>query len=94
MPIFFEGKAVGALNITSLQKNAFNEDEIKLLEIVSQQVGTAINNAQKAEALRKAQAELAHVSRVVTLFRCLLYDQVSRVGNGAGHQPLDCRGPR
>jgi GAF domain-containing protein len=67
MPILFEGKAVGAVIIASHQKNTFNEDEIKLLEIVAQQVGTAINNAQKAEALQKAQAELAHVARLATL---------------------------
>jgi formate hydrogenlyase transcriptional activator len=58
MPIFFEGKALGTLNISSLQKNAFDEEELKLLNIVSQQVETAINNAQQAEALRKALLEV------------------------------------
>ncbi len=58
MPISFEDKIVGALNISSLQKNTFNEEELNLLEAVSHQVGTAINNAQKAEALQKALLEI------------------------------------
>src|SRR5579885_1313323 len=38
MPIHFGGKAVGVININSLQKNAFDEEELKLLEIVAQQI--------------------------------------------------------
>jgi len=57
-PIFFDDKAVGALHITSRRKDAFNVDEINLVEIVAQQIGTAINNAQKAEALQKALTEV------------------------------------
>jgi len=57
-PIFFDDKAVGALHITSRRKDAFNEDEINLVEIVARQIGTAINNAQKAEALQKALTEV------------------------------------
>jgi formate hydrogenlyase transcriptional activator len=58
MPIFFEGKCAGTLNISSLQNNIFDKEEIQLLEIVAQQVGTAINNAQQAEALKKALSEV------------------------------------
>ncbi len=55
MPIHLEGKTVGAININSLQKNAFNEEELKLLEMVAQQIEVAINNAQQAEALRESE---------------------------------------
>lgn len=58
MPIQFEGKTVGAININSFQKNAFDEEELRLLEIVAHQIETAINNAQSAEALHKAKEEL------------------------------------
>jgi formate hydrogenlyase transcriptional activator len=54
MPICFEGKPIGAISINSLQKNAFDEDELKLIETVAQQIEIAINNAQQAEALRGA----------------------------------------
>ncbi len=58
MPITCEAKTVGALNVSSLQKNTFSEEEVNLLEIVTQQIGIAINNAKQAEALRKALEEV------------------------------------
>src|ERR1700758_3206462 len=58
MPIYFEGKVVGTLNITSLQKNNFEEEELKLLKTVAQQIEIAINNAQKAEALQQSEEAL------------------------------------
>ena len=58
MPIFFEGKSVGTINVSSLHKNTFNKEEIQLLKSVAEQVGTAVNNAQQAEALKKALSEV------------------------------------
>src|SRR3990172_208987 len=55
MPIRFGGKTVGVININSLRKNAFDEEELKLLEIVAQQIELAINNAQQGEALRQSE---------------------------------------
>ncbi|MGH7807512.1 MAG: sigma 54-interacting transcriptional regulator, partial [Thermodesulfobacteriota bacterium] len=55
MPIRFGDKPVGAISINSLQKNAFDEEELRLLEIVSQQIELAINNARQAEALRESE---------------------------------------
>jgi PAS domain S-box-containing protein len=55
MPIHSEGKTVGVIEINSLQAEAFDQEELKLLAIVAQQIGVAINNAQKAEALRERE---------------------------------------
>jgi len=55
MPISYEGKTVGALNMTSFQKHSFDEEELKLMEIVAQQIKVAINNARIAEALRQSE---------------------------------------
>jgi len=55
MPIHFEGKTVGCININSLEKNAFDEEELKLLEIVARQVEVAINNAQRTKALQSSE---------------------------------------
>src|SRR4030066_276571 len=55
MPIRFEGKVVGCININSFLKNAFDEEELKLLEVVAQQIEVAINNARIAEALRQSE---------------------------------------
>jgi PAS domain S-box-containing protein len=54
-PIHFEGKRVGTLNINSFRKNAFDEEEIKLLEIVAQQIEVAISNAQQAERIEESR---------------------------------------
>ncbi|HSE83343.1 MAG TPA: GAF domain-containing protein, partial [Thermodesulfobacteriota bacterium] len=58
MPIHFKGKTVGVININSLKKNAFDEDELRLLESVAQQIETAINNAKQSEEIRKLNEEL------------------------------------
>jgi PAS domain S-box-containing protein len=55
MPIHSEGKTVGVIEINSLQADAFDQEELKLLAIVAQQIGVAINNAQVAEALRRSE---------------------------------------
>ena len=58
MPIRFEGETVGCININSLEKDAFDEEELKLLEIVAHQIEIAITNAQQAELLYQAKEEL------------------------------------
>ncbi|HWP90703.1 MAG TPA: GAF domain-containing protein [Thermodesulfobacteriota bacterium] len=58
MPIRYQGKTVGTININSLQKNAFDEEELNLLGTVAQQIEIAIKNAKQAEALQKAKEEL------------------------------------
>jgi PAS domain S-box-containing protein len=55
MPIHFEDKTVGVININSLKRNAFNEEELNLFEIVTQQIEVAINNAKRAEAIRQSE---------------------------------------
>ncbi|MGH7792424.1 MAG: GAF domain-containing protein, partial [Thermodesulfobacteriota bacterium] len=58
MPIHSGTTTVGVININSFQKNAFEEDELNLLGIVSQQIEAAINNAKQAEALRQSEEAL------------------------------------
>jgi Nif-specific regulatory protein len=62
MPMTAEGKAVGAININSLQKHAFDDDELRLLAMVSEHLEMAIDNAQQAEALRAALAEVERLT--------------------------------
>ena len=62
MPIRFEDKTVGCVNINSLKKNAFDEEELKLLETVVQQIEVAIGNAKQAEALRQSEEEIRKIN--------------------------------
>jgi len=58
MPINHIGKAIGCININSTKKDAFDNEELDLLEIVAGQIETAINNARKAEALKNSEEAL------------------------------------
>ncbi len=58
MPIKHNGKTIGCINISSRKLNAFDKEEIKLLEIVATQIQTAINNATQAEALKISREQL------------------------------------
>ncbi|MGH7900426.1 MAG: PAS domain S-box protein, partial [Thermodesulfobacteriota bacterium] len=69
MPIRFEEKSVGCVNINSLEKNAFDEEELKLLQIVIQQIESAINNAQVAEQLRLKSVIVGNMAEGIGLAR-------------------------
>lgn len=58
MPIYSEGSTVGTIGINSQAKNAFEEEELKMLEIVARQIETAINNAKQTEARRKGEEQM------------------------------------
>ncbi len=76
MPIFFEGRAVGTLHITSVYKNNFDEDEIKLLDLVAQQIETAINNAKHAEALKEALTEVEELKNRLQAENIYLQEEI------------------
>lgn len=58
MPICYSGKAIGCININSLEKYSFDHEELNLLESVAKQIESAINNANRAEALEKSRKKL------------------------------------
>jgi formate hydrogenlyase transcriptional activator len=77
MPISAEGKTVGAININSLQKQAFDGDELRLLEILSAHLETAINNAQHAEALRRVLAEVERLKNRLQAENVYLQEEIT-----------------
>lgn len=62
VPINYGDKTVGCININSLKKNAFGEEEIKLLEIIAHEIEGAIHNAKTAEALRHSEEEVCKIN--------------------------------
>jgi Nif-specific regulatory protein len=78
MPISAEGQTVGAININSLQKHAFDDDELRLLEILSAHLETAIRNAQQAEALRQALAEVERLKNRLQAENVYLQEEITR----------------
>jgi formate hydrogenlyase transcriptional activator len=87
MPICFEGRPIGAISVNSLQKNAFDEDELKLLETVTRQIEIAINNAQRADALR--QSEEALRESLTQLSKKNRYETVISAVGRSVHQSID-----
>lgn len=55
MPIHSRNSVLGVINISSNKNNIFDQDELILLELIAQQIETAINNARKLEELRKSE---------------------------------------
>lgn len=58
LPIRYAGNTIGTININSLQKDAFDEEELKLLEIVGDQITVALGNARQKGALQDAMSEV------------------------------------
>lgn len=55
MPFSHEGEVIGTINIHSLKRDAFDEEELNLLETVAQQIERAIKKIRMTEALRQSE---------------------------------------
>ncbi|MGH7884371.1 MAG: GAF domain-containing protein, partial [Thermodesulfobacteriota bacterium] len=55
MPIFLDGKAVGALGICSNEKHAFKSDEQDLLKAVAGQIDIAFSKSRQSKILRESE---------------------------------------
>ncbi len=87
MPIRHSGRAIGCININSVRKNAFDKDELDLLEIVASSIEAAINNARRAEALKKSREALRE--NVAKLRRKNRFERVISAITRSVHQSLE-----
>jgi len=46
VPIIFDGKVLGVVSVQSYEKNAYNDDDVRLLLILSTSMGVALENAR------------------------------------------------
>jgi len=58
IPLFHGSETIGVLAVTSSEINGFTDDDLKVTEIVAQQIQTAIDNARKAEALTQSELKI------------------------------------
>ncbi|MCI0549601.1 MAG: GAF domain-containing protein [Anaerolineae bacterium] len=63
LPFKVGGQVIGALDVQSKEPNAFAEEDISILSILSEQVGIAIQNSRQYEETRRALAESEMLSR-------------------------------
>ena len=87
MPIKLEDETIACININSFQKDAFDNEDLKLLDIVAQQIGVAINNATQAEALKKSEESLKE--NLAQLSKAKRYEQIVSTVTRAVHKSID-----
>jgi PAS domain S-box-containing protein len=58
IPLINKSETIGVLAVTSSVVNGFSEDDLRVAEIVAQQVQAAIDNARKAEALSQSELQI------------------------------------
>ena len=82
MPITADGKTAGAINIHSLQKHSFDDEELRLLALVSEPLKSAIEHGQQAEALRHALAEVVRLKNRLQAENVYLQEEITMVHHG------------
>ena len=68
MPLKISNKVIGALDLQSRSANAFNSDDVTVLQILADQIAIAIENARAYELSQKAIADMKEVDRVKNQF--------------------------
>lgn len=58
LPLIVHGEAIGALTVQSDQPNAFSEEDIAVLQVMTDQLAIAISNAQLLEQVRAYAHEM------------------------------------
>jgi GAF domain-containing protein len=66
LPLKVSGEIIGALDLQSLEPNAFNDDDVSLLTILADQVAISIQNAFSSEQAQRALREAEIASSQVT----------------------------
>jgi diguanylate cyclase (GGDEF)-like protein len=65
VPIKFKERILGVINAESIKKNAFTEDDERLLITLAGQIATALEQIRKAQAERKWLDQLAHSNDLI-----------------------------
>ncbi|MGC9521069.1 MAG: GAF domain-containing protein [Anaerolineae bacterium] len=90
LPMIFEGRVVGVVDVQSDQARAFSDDDVRMLQLMADQLTVALNNARTLERMEAALAELQQLqvdysrrgwARVTKRVRPLAYeyDQVDTI---------------
>ena len=54
VPLYVAGELWGVLNVEELEVDAFDEDDVRLMETIADQVGSALRSASLYEQLERA----------------------------------------
>lgn len=68
IPLKLGSTVIGALDLQSRQMNAFNQDDVKVMQILADQIAIAIENARAYELSQKAIEDMKEIDRVKSQF--------------------------
>lgn len=68
IPLKISNKVIGVLDLQSRNTNAFNQDDVAVLQILADQIAIAIENARAYELSQKAISDMKEVDRVKNQF--------------------------
>lgn len=68
IPLKVGSRVIGVIDIQSKSQNAFNEDEVSVLQTLADQVAVAIDNARSFELSQQAVIEMREADRVKSQF--------------------------
>lgn len=68
LPLKISGKVIGAIDLQSAELNAFPEEETAILQILSDQISVAIDNAKAYAISQEAVEEMRELDRVKSQF--------------------------
>jgi signal transduction histidine kinase/CheY-like chemotaxis protein len=68
LPLKISGRVIGALDIQSRELNAFSENELTVLQILTDQISVAIENARAYALSQEAVEEMREIDRVKSQF--------------------------
>ncbi len=68
LPLKLGERVIGALDIQSRELNAFNPDDVAVIQILADQIAVAIENARSYELSQKALADIQEVDRLKSQF--------------------------
>jgi GAF domain-containing protein/ActR/RegA family two-component response regulator len=68
VPLKIGPRVLGVLDVHARAMNAFNTDDVAVLQTLSDQIAVAIDNARSYELIQKAMVELREVDRVKSQF--------------------------
>lgn len=63
VPVIAEGQVQGVLNVESEKLNAFDEEDVMLLEILASHAATAINNLKRRDEIQKRMEQQASLMK-------------------------------
>ncbi len=68
VPLKLNNTIIGALDLHAREANAFNQDDVTVLQILADQIAIAIENARAYELSQKAIEEMKEIDRVKSQF--------------------------